>query len=313
MRARRPIDIAVEDGGRALIRVSDDGTGMERDDAVLALERHATSKIRAANDLVGVRSFGFRGEALPAIARCRSSRWKRRRPTAPGRSCACRGRRAAATSRDAARRRGTTITRIAPLLQRAGAPASSSAGARSEWRGDRRSRDRASRSLGATCASRGARWQADRSRCRRARRCRVDSPRCGARRSPSGSSPVDDVQRRDSRVAGSSSGPADVGTASRRVFLTVNGRAVRDHGIVRAAEQAYRSTIPAGVRPSLCLDVVVPADIVDVNVHPAKAEVRFRDRWSRRARSGARGAPRARHVRRGRRVRAARVVRRHAR
>jgi DNA mismatch repair protein MutL len=64
------------------------------------------------------------------------------------------------------------------------------------------------------------------------------------------------------------------------VFVSVNGRAVRDAGIVRAAEAAYRSTIPAGVRPTLYLDVTVAADVVDVNVHPAKAEVRFRDRWS---------------------------------
>src|SRR5689334_17030675 len=61
------IDIAIEDGGRQLVRVSDDGSGMSRDDAVLALARHATSKIRSAGDLVGVRGFGFRGEGLPAI------------------------------------------------------------------------------------------------------------------------------------------------------------------------------------------------------------------------------------------------------
>src|SRR5215207_9071182 len=61
------VDVSVEEGGRQLIRVSDDGSGMERDDALLALERHATSKIRQAADLVGVSSFGFRGEALPAI------------------------------------------------------------------------------------------------------------------------------------------------------------------------------------------------------------------------------------------------------
>src|SRR5260370_16094039 len=60
------IEVEVQDGGRDGIRVSDDGSGMVRDDAVLALERHATSKIRRAEDLVGVGSFRFRGEALPA-------------------------------------------------------------------------------------------------------------------------------------------------------------------------------------------------------------------------------------------------------
>jgi DNA mismatch repair protein MutL len=64
------------------------------------------------------------------------------------------------------------------------------------------------------------------------------------------------------------------------VFLAVNGRPVRDAGLVRAAEAAYRSTIPAGVRPTLLLEIVLPADDVDVNVHPSKAEVRFHDRWT---------------------------------
>ena len=63
------------------------------------------------------------------------------------------------------------------------------------------------------------------------------------------------------------------------MWITVNGRTVRDNGVVRAAEAAYRSTLPAGLRPSLLLELTVPADAVDVNVHPAKAEVRFRDRW----------------------------------
>ncbi|MGE5748531.1 MAG: DNA mismatch repair endonuclease MutL, partial [Gemmatimonas sp.] len=62
------IDVTIEEGGHKLIRVSDDGTGMDRDDAELALLRHGTSNIRIASDLVGVSSFGFRGEALPAIA-----------------------------------------------------------------------------------------------------------------------------------------------------------------------------------------------------------------------------------------------------
>src|SRR6185503_19367786 len=80
-------------------------------------------------------------------------------------------------------------------------------------------------------------------------------------------------------IAGLVERPADVGTATRRVFVSVNGRAVRDAGLVRAAEMAYRSTIPSGVRPTLFLDIVVAADMVDVNVHPTKAEVRFSDRW----------------------------------
>src|SRR6188474_1100098 len=64
----RHVRVELEQGGKTLIAVSDDGSGMNRQDAVLALDRHATSKIVAASDLVGVQTFGFRGEALPAIA-----------------------------------------------------------------------------------------------------------------------------------------------------------------------------------------------------------------------------------------------------
>src|SRR3954452_13127243 len=64
----RHVRIELENGGKVLIQVSDDGSGMGREDAVLSLDRHATSKVRSAADLVGVATFGFRGEALPAIA-----------------------------------------------------------------------------------------------------------------------------------------------------------------------------------------------------------------------------------------------------
>src|ERR1700683_4575196 len=62
------IRVEVEGGGRKLIRVADDGQGMNRDDALLAFERHATSKLRTANDLLSIATLGFRGEALPSIA-----------------------------------------------------------------------------------------------------------------------------------------------------------------------------------------------------------------------------------------------------
>src|SRR5437879_13743203 len=64
----RAVRVDLEDGGKTLIRVSDDGEGMVAEDGRLGLQRHATSKIRSTGDLIGVGTFGFRGEALPAIA-----------------------------------------------------------------------------------------------------------------------------------------------------------------------------------------------------------------------------------------------------
>jgi DNA mismatch repair protein MutL len=62
------ITVEIQAGGRSLVRVTDDGTGMSRDDALLSLERHATSKIQRAEDLSAIATMGFRGEALPSIA-----------------------------------------------------------------------------------------------------------------------------------------------------------------------------------------------------------------------------------------------------
>src|ERR1700683_4823803 len=64
----RSIKVEVESGGKRLIRVTDDGCGMNHDDALLAFERHATSKLRTADDLLSIATLGFRGEALPSIA-----------------------------------------------------------------------------------------------------------------------------------------------------------------------------------------------------------------------------------------------------
>src|SRR3954469_2760454 len=62
------ITVEIQAGGRSLVRVTDDGMGMDRDDALLCLERHATSKIRTGADLAAIQTLGFRGEALPSIA-----------------------------------------------------------------------------------------------------------------------------------------------------------------------------------------------------------------------------------------------------
>src|SRR5437762_12480878 len=78
----RKIEVIIRRGGIALIRVVDDGCGMDRDDALLSLERHATSKIRTAADLASVATLGFRGEALPSIASVSRFRLTTREPEA---------------------------------------------------------------------------------------------------------------------------------------------------------------------------------------------------------------------------------------
>ncbi len=269
------IDVQAEDGGRQKIRVSDDGSGMSRDDAFLALERHATSKIRSAADLVGVPTFGFRGEAIPAI--CSVSQFEVETAEVDGEGTHISA--AGGTVKGvegASRRRGTTIT-VGRLFYNAPARQKFLRSARGEWRSIldvvstmslmrrdvRITLSHDNREVMALAAAHSLReriaalWSAD------------YAAKFVA---------VDDVSGAI-HVSGLAERPSDVGTSSRRVHVAVNGRAIRDNGMVRAAEAAYRSTIPSGVRPTLFLEIVVPPDAVDINVHPAKAEVRFRDRW----------------------------------
>jgi len=269
------IDILAEDGGRQRIRVSDDGGGMSRDDALLALERHATSKIRSAADLVGVPTFGFRGEALPAI--CSVSHFELE--TAPADGEGTRVIAAGGSVRgvdQVARRRGTTVS-VSRLFFNAPARQKFLRSARSEWRSvlevvSTMALTRCDVRFALTHDTREVLSLAP-AHALRERVAALWTADYAARFVG-----VDDVSGAI-HVSGLAERPADVGMASRRVHLTVNGRAIRDAGMVRAAEAAYRSTLPSGLRPSLFLDLVVPDDSVDVNVHPAKAEVRFRDRW----------------------------------
>ena len=269
------IGIEIEDGGRGLIRIRDDGVGMSPSEAVLALSRHATSKIRTAHDLVGVATFGFRGEALPAIASV--SRLVLESSEADGdgaRVVVSQG--VLERTEPMSRRRGTTIT-VTELFHAVPARRKFLKSARGEWR--------AISDLLATIAlvRRDVRLTATHdgktvftAAPARAWRERLANVWPGV--TPSSMIAVDDVQG-PVHVRGLIESPAQVGLAARRVFLMVNGRSIRDVGIVRAAEAAYLSTIPAGSRPSLALDIRLPGDAVDVNVHPAKAEVRFHDRW----------------------------------
>jgi len=269
------IDITIEQGGLALIRIADDGSGMDATDAVLALARHATSKITSADQLVGVRSFGFRGEALPAIASVSELDVETATESGAGTSV----RAAAGTvidTRPVARRRGTTVS-VRRLFYNTPARQKFLRSARAEWRGILETMQYIS------VLRRDVHFTV-----RHDNRVALDLPAADSLRTRLGALwghheverfvNVDDVQG-PIHVSGLAERPADVGTGTRRILLIVNGRVVRDHGLIRAAESAYRSTLPSGLRPSLVLQVRVPADTVDVNVHPAKSEVRLRDRW----------------------------------
>ncbi|MCC6319148.1 MAG: DNA mismatch repair endonuclease MutL [Gemmatimonadaceae bacterium] len=270
------VDIDVEDGGRALIRVSDDGIGMDDGDAVLALSRHATSKIVQASDLVGVASYGFRGEALPAIASV--SRLELSTATADGEGTTVRSSGGVIDAvTQAARRRGTTVS-VSQLFFNTPARQKFLRSARSEWRAI------ADTIVTMALVRRDVRFRV-RSDGRDALTL-APAPSLRARVGSIWGAPyverfvdVDGVSG-TVHVRGLVERPADAGMASRRAFVIVNGRPVRDTGVARAVEGAYRSTLPAGLRPSFILELTVPAQEVDVNVHPAKAEVRFHNRWA---------------------------------
>jgi DNA mismatch repair protein MutL len=269
------IEVALEDGGRKLIRVSDDGTGMSAEDVPLALARHGTSKIRQAADLVGVSTFGFRGEALPAIASVSNFEIQTAAADGEGTSTRVAGGKILPPER-ITRRRGTTVT-VGQLFYNVPARLKFLRSARSEWRS-------AVESLTALALTQPP----VRIHLSHDGKNALTMPPVTSVRSRLGAIwggryaedllDVDDVSGAV-HTSGLVQRPADVGTSTRRVFLAINGRAVRDAGIARAVEAAYRSTIVAGVRPSFFLNVTLPPDMVDVNVHPAKAEVRFRDRW----------------------------------
>ncbi len=269
----RHVRVEVEQGGKTLIAVSDDGSGMSREDAVLALDRHATSKITSAADLVGVTTFGFRGEALPAIASV--SRFTL--VTSDGGDATeitVTGGRLDAVA-PAVRQRGTSIAVRALFFNTP---------ARRKFLRSVPSETRAASEAVATLALAHAavgfelivdgitRLAVPPGQSEADRLAGVWGPHLAGTLIPVtyASGPL--------RVAGFTQRPGDAAPTGRRAQLFVNGRPFRDSFLVRAGEAGYRSAIHPGDRPSLLLRLTVdPAD-VDVNVHPAKLEVRFRDR-----------------------------------
>ena len=273
------IEIELEAGGKTSIAVSDDGTGMDRDDAVLAIDRHATSKIRVASDLIGVATFGFRGEALPAMASI--AKFELETATTPQNGDGSEATRLVVDGgrlkdvQTTARRRGTTV-RVKRLFFNAPARRKFLRTSATETR------------QVVTAVSLLALTRLDVSfKLTNDGRVLTDAPRVSAlsdriealfgRSLAEGLIPVEHHAGAVS-VRGFIQRPADAKPTGRKAFLFVNGRPFRDPFLVRAAEGGYRATIHPGTRPTMLLSLGVPGDAVDVNVHPSKLEVRFRDR-----------------------------------
>ena len=268
--------IDLEAGGRRLVRVADDGQGMGRDDALLAFDRHATSKIAAFEDLLRVATLGFRGEALAAIAAV--SRVELITADASGEGWRVRiegGR--VLSAEPAARPRGTTVA-VGSLffnvparrkflkvpgteLRRAVEVVQGYCLARPQARFTLRHEGRTL--LAAPPAGVGAEGQLE-----RIRQLFGDELAGELVELPAG-------VRRAETVRGFVGKP---GTArGRRLFLFVNGRLLRDRALLAAFYGAVREEWKIEEAPALFLFLDVPPEDVDVNVHPQKAEVRFRD------------------------------------
>ncbi|MCD6430923.1 MAG: DNA mismatch repair endonuclease MutL [Deltaproteobacteria bacterium] len=269
------IKVVIGEGGKNLIEVIDNGHGMDAAQARLALERHATSKISSAADLFGVSSYGFRGEALPSIAAVSrfSLTTRTRDMEAAVKIDVAAGGEVREESVGAPV--GTKVT-VADLFY--------SVPARKKF-------------LKTTNTERGAILE-------RMQRFAMSHPECsfllehngrrllnvtrGDRESDRvaavlGLKPNDQLRELpeaggdELKVRGYVSLPVVQRSNSRHLYFFVNRRAVRDKALLQALLKAYEGTLPRGRYPAAALFLTVADGAVDVNVHPAKEEVRFAD------------------------------------
>jgi DNA mismatch repair protein MutL len=267
------ITVEIERGGTALIRVADDGCGMSREDALLSLRRHATSKVREAADLAAIRTFGFRGEALASIASVAELRMQTRRPEddcgveffvnggeveqirdcplAPGTRIEVRH----VFFNTPARLKfmktvATEQAAAAEVLQRLAL---------------------AHRRVAFRFAADGrTMFELPRAASLLERMRQLYGARHADRMLPF------DERHGPVRVGGLTSMSQESHAAPRLIFTYVNRRPVRDRMLMRAVARAYETLLPRGRHPVVALFLDLPAEEVDVNVHPMKTEVRFR-------------------------------------
>jgi DNA mismatch repair protein MutL len=268
------ITIEIEAGGRRLLKVSDDGEGMVRDDAILAFERHATSKIRVSDDLIAIGTLGFRGEALASIASvAKVELITSTEGAAAGTRVTIDGGRLRDV-KDAAHPRGTTIA-VRDLFFNVPAR-------RKFLRSEATETFHltnlvthyalAHPEIAFTFVNNGR----DVVRAVAAKNLRERAYQIFGEAFLENLLAVDGGDASLARVTGFVSAPRDRRTSRDSQYLFVNRRFVRDRMIGRSLSEGYRSILPHGVYPAALLFIETPLEEVDVNVHPAKTEVRFR-------------------------------------
>jgi DNA mismatch repair protein MutL len=267
------IDVAFREGGRTLIRVSDNGHGMGADDLTLAIERHATSKL-ADEELVEIKTMGFRGEALPSIGSVSRMTIASREQDADAAHAISVEGGAVAEVRPAALNRGTEIDvrdlffAVPARLKFLKSPRAETAEAVDVVK----RLAMANPAIAFSFASEERRL--------------LDLPPGEDRRARIARLMGEEFLSNAAAFAGSREGITVEGFASLPTWhrgqssqqhLFVNSRPVRDKLLAGALRGAYADLMMRGRFPAVVLFVACPAPFLDVNVHPAKAEVRFRD------------------------------------
>jgi DNA mismatch repair protein MutL len=267
------IDVALEEGGIALVRVVDDGGGIEPEDLPLAVAAHATSKLRVAEDLERIGTLGFRGEALASIGEVARLVIRSRPPGDVGAALEVDGGRVGAVMPHGGAV-GTTVE-VHQLFGNVPARRAFLRAAQTEW----------SHAADAFVRTALAHPAVAFSLTHNGRKVH-DLPAAGTWRDRIAglfgaalAARLLEVEADDGEVAvhGFVGRPEDDMAGTRLQHLFVAGRPFRDRSILHAVQEAYRGLLLTGRQPIVFLHFDLPPDMVDVNVHPAKMEVRFRD------------------------------------
>jgi DNA mismatch repair protein MutL len=275
------IDITIEEGGIGLLQVRDNGSGIHPDDLPLALARHATSKIQGLDDLDAVSSLGFRGEALASIASVsRLSLTSSADDSGLGWCVQSEGRDMVATVTPANHARGTTVT-VRDIFFNTPARRKFLKSGPTEFGHIEEVIKRLSLAnfhVGLQLQHNGARrWQFKPALTELEQLRRV-SVLCGL---PfiENAIPID-VEVTGLQLSGWLGSPSMARGQADMQYFYVNGRVVRDKVVSHAIRTAYRDVLAPNRHPAFVLFLQLDPSSVDVNVHPTKHEVRFREqRW----------------------------------